>query len=73
MSIVSMTNFLYLYAITEHIPLYLGYAVVQSIPDQAFDPHVGVLYSGPYITKMACGMSRMRGTKHMRFMGSIVP
>lgn len=72
-SFVSTTDFTFLYEMTEHIPLHLGYVVMQSILHQASNAHIRVLHISFYIIWMVLGMGRLWDTEHIHFMGEIIP
>lgn len=67
-SIVSTTDFLYLCAMTKHVPLHLGYTVVLSITHQASKDCIRVLYAGPHITRLVRRMSKLWDTKKLELL-----
>ncbi|KAH7659753.1 hypothetical protein IHE45_16G050900 [Dioscorea alata] len=61
--VLSRQELLYLYSMVESEPLHLGHIVADYIRHQGQYPRVGVIFAGPYITRLLIGLGLRDGVR----------
>lgn len=71
--VVNQRDFKFLLSFVGSFHLHLRQEPVLSIYHQGTDPRVGVLFVGPYISRLVPGMGLLEGTQRMRIVGGYTP